>query len=108
VAEITPPDATILSDQDVLLSLYTQRSAYRTIVSPRLFYPPRNDMVRETLAKLPNSTLRPWNYAFVSRCDWSQGLDSDEQQKLRTQIDRRPDLVRVWQGDIGTLYTRKR
>lgn len=103
----TPAGVTILSDQDVLLALYTGRTTYRTIVPPRLFYPVRMDRVRDTFANLPDSTMRPWDYVLVSRADWRHTLDAGDREALRRQIEQRPDLVPVWKDDSAALYTRR-
>lgn len=107
LARTTPNGVTILSDQDVLLSLYTGRTAYRTIVPPRLFYPVRMERVRDEFAGLPDSTMGAWDFVLVSRCDWRHTLDDDDRQSVRRQIAQRSDLDPVWQDDTAILYARR-
>ena len=106
IRQITPANATLLSDQDVLLSLNTHRSAYRTIHSPRLFYPIQKDRIRAAFAALPDSSIRPWDYVLVGRFDWRHELDAENREKLRREIESRSDLELVWRGDVGSLYRR--
>ena len=107
VAALTPARAAILSDQDVLLSLYTGRSSYRTIVSPRLFYPMREDLVRAVFAGLPDGAGRRWDYALVTRWDWLHTLSSADTPSLRKTIDAHPGLDPVWRSDFAVLYARR-
>ena len=107
VARRTPASATILTDQDTLVNLYTGRTTYRTIVPPRLFYPMRFDRVREEFAAVPDAAHTPWDFVFVSRCDWRHTLDSSDRDSLRKSIDSRPDLEAVWRSDLDTLYARR-
>lgn len=107
IAKLTPKDAVILSDQDVLVTLYTGRTSYRTIAAPRLFYPPRMDLVRNAFADMPHSTLKRWDYALVSRADWRHTLDGEDRGRLLTRIAQRADLQVVWRDEAATLYIEK-
>ncbi len=107
LARTTPDGVTILSDQDVLLSLYTGRTTYRTIVPPRLFYPVSMDRVRNEFAGLADSTIGAWDFVFISRCDWRHTLDEDDRLAVRRKIAERMDLAAVWQDENAILYARR-
>ena len=103
----TPVSATVLSDQDVLLSLYSGRTSYRTIVSPRLFYPVRMDRVRDAFAGLPDAAGTPWDYVLVTGSDWRHTLGEEDRDALRRAIRARPDLEPLWSEGDSTLYARR-
>lgn len=107
VAAMTPKDATILADGDVLLHLYTGRRSYRTIVPPRLFYPYRLELVRNAFAALPDADARPWNFLLVSNNDWRHTMGGEDRDLVRKQIAARPDLTPIWRNSLDVLYARR-
>ena len=107
VTESTPPDAIIQSDEDVMVHLFTGRHGYRTIVPPRLFYPPQMELVRNTFASLPEAASGAWTHTLVSDNAWKHTLSGDDLEFARKSVAGRADLSQVWNNSGDVLYERK-
>lgn len=107
VRALTPPNATILSDQDTLLNLKTGRHSYRIIVPPPILYNAQTKEIEAQFQNLPDGAGQPWDYALLTQADWSYALPESNRAEIRRRIALRPDLKVIYQNDFATLYRRQ-
>lgn len=106
VRSLTPPNATILSDQDTMLHLKTGRFSYRIIVPPNVLYTRPTAEFKAGFERLPDGAGQPWQFALITQADWSYALPEEDRAEIRRRIATRPDLTVLYQDAFAILYRR--
>ena len=100
-----PASATILSYDDPLLYLYTERRGVHRPLDPLWWYREDHASILEAYRQLPDYCRhRGLQYVYFTSDDLGRETGSDDREEVQILIKNNPELTPVFTAGIGTVY----